>query len=141
MWYDASLWMDKLCVHSRLRECKCRPNSTAQKKNTRRCNYDTLHSKKCALTFQWRRWCWWRWKKKKKRERKCLDFLCILYKFYFMREIESFLIVVLVINQKPLFRFVMTFSLSFCAITWTNVRKSNEWDPICVKFQASHSPI
>lgn len=24
--------MDKLCVHSRLRECKCRPNSTAQKK-------------------------------------------------------------------------------------------------------------
>lgn len=80
-------------------------------------------------------------KRKKKRERKCLDFLCILYKFYFMREIESFLIVVLVINQKPLFRFVMTFSLSFCAITWTNVRKSNEWDPICVKFQASHSPI
>lgn len=43
-------------------------------------------------------------KRKKKRERKCLDFLCILYKFYFMREIESFLIVVLVINQKPLFR-------------------------------------
>lgn len=37
-----SRWMD-------LSESECRPNSTVRKKRTaRRCNYDMLHSKKCA---------------------------------------------------------------------------------------------
>lgn len=105
MRYDALLWtVDNLCVHSRSRECKCRSNSTAQKKYTAmQLWYVTL--KKMCTHFSMAKMMLI------KMEEELREKVLPLQSAFFMssiciREIESFLKVVLVINQKPVFRFM-----------------------------------